>query len=63
MVDKPLDDPEVLAFLADGKGFGSHRITANQSLHSGRAITMRYEDPHRFCKPVFGFRTAALAPK
>ena len=47
MVGKPLDDPEVLAFLADPKGFGGHLTAANEWLHSGRAIPVRYEDLHR----------------
>jgi hypothetical protein len=47
MVGKPLDDPEVLAFLADPKGFGNRITEANAWLHSGRAIVVRYEDLHR----------------
>ena len=46
MVGKPLDDPAVLAFLADPKGFGGHHTAANEWLHSGRAIAVRYEDLH-----------------
>ena len=46
MVGKSLDDPEVLAFLADPKGFGSHLIAANEWLHSGRAMVVRYEELH-----------------
>jgi hypothetical protein len=46
MVGKPLDDPEVLAFLADPKGFGSRITEANAWLHSGRAIVVRYDDLH-----------------
>jgi hypothetical protein len=46
MLGKPLDDPEVLAFLADPKGFGTHFTAANAWLHSGRAITVRYEELH-----------------
>ena len=46
MVDRPLDDPEVLAFLAAPDGFGSHLTTANEWLHSGRAVPVRYEDLH-----------------
>jgi hypothetical protein len=46
MVGKPLDDPAVLDFLADRKGFGSHLTDANGWLHSGRAIIARYEDLH-----------------
>jgi hypothetical protein len=47
MVGKPLDDPAVLTFLADPKGFGSLLTRANEWLHSGRAIPLRYEDLHR----------------
>ncbi len=46
MVGKPLDDPEVLAFLADPNGFGGHPRMAHAWLHSGRAIAVRYEDLH-----------------
>jgi hypothetical protein len=46
MVDKPLADPAVLAYLADPKGFGSHLNDANAWLHSGRAIVVRYEELH-----------------
>lgn len=47
MVGKELDDPEVLAFLADDQGFGSHLQTANEWLRSGRSIVVRYEELHR----------------
>jgi hypothetical protein len=47
MVGKPLEDPAVLAYLADPKGFGSHLNDANGWLHSGRAIVVRYEDLHQ----------------
>jgi hypothetical protein len=46
MVGKPLDDPEVLAFLADPNGFASNITTAHEWLHSGRAIVVRYEELH-----------------
>jgi hypothetical protein len=46
MVGKPLDDPEVLSFLADAEGFGSHIASTHGWLHSGRAIPVRYEDLH-----------------
>lgn len=45
LVGKPLDDPGVLAFLADG--FDQNLFQANEWLHSGRAIVVRYEDLHR----------------
>jgi hypothetical protein len=45
MSGKPLDHPDVLAFLADG--FGQHIARADGWLHSGRAIPIRYEALHR----------------
>ena len=47
MVGKALDDPAVLAFLADPQGCGSLLIRANEWLHSGRAIAVRDEDLHQ----------------
>jgi hypothetical protein len=44
MYGKPLDHEDVLAFLADG--FGQHIARANGWLHSGRVITVRYEELH-----------------
>jgi hypothetical protein len=52
MYGKPLDHPDVLAFLADS--FGQHIARANGWLHSGRAIPIRYEDLHR--DPVAALR-------
>jgi len=46
MVGKHLDDPEVLAFLADPDGFGGHPRMAQAWLQSGRAIVVRYEELH-----------------
>jgi hypothetical protein len=62
MVGKPLDDPEVLAFLADPNGFGSHLTTANDWLHSGRAVAVRYEDLHRDPVTTLTRATDCLAP-
>ena len=62
MVGKPLDDPEVLAFLADPKGFGSHLGTADTWLHSGRAIHVRYEDLHRCPLEMLTRVTEQIAP-
>ena len=45
ILDKPLDHPDVLAFLADD--FRHHLSQANEWLHSGRADVVRYEDLHR----------------
>ena len=41
---KAIDDPEVLAYLADR--WGSNLRRANGWLHSGRAIVVRYEGLH-----------------
>jgi len=62
MVGKPLDDPEVLAFLADANGFGSHLSTANGWLHSGRAVVVRYEELHRDPIEELTRVTDAIAP-
>jgi len=45
IVGKPLDHPDVLAYLADG--YGELIAQANDWLRSGRAIPVRYEDLHR----------------
>lgn len=44
MFGKPIDHPDVLAFLEDG--FGTNLKRANQWLHSGHAAVIRYEDLH-----------------
>jgi Sulfotransferase domain len=44
MYGKPLDHEDVLAFLADG--FGPHIARASGWLHSGRVISIRYEELH-----------------
>lgn len=45
ILDKPLDHPDVVAFLAEG--YGQYVAQANEWLHSGRAEVVRYEDLHR----------------
>jgi hypothetical protein len=62
MVGKPLDDPEVLAFLADPQGFGNRIAEANAWLHSGRTITVRYEDLHRCPLEALTRLTEQIAP-
>lgn len=42
---KPIDHPDVLAFLADG--FGAYLTRADGWLRSGRATVVRYEGLHR----------------
>lgn len=44
MAGKPLDHPDVLAYLADG--FDRHLVKANDWVHSGRATVLRYEALH-----------------
>jgi hypothetical protein len=45
MVGKSIDDPLILDYLADG--YGEHILRADEWVHSGRAIVVRYEDLHR----------------
>jgi hypothetical protein len=44
MVGKPIDDPVILDYLANG--FGVHLRRGNDWVHSGRATVVRYEDLH-----------------
>ena len=62
MVGKPLDDPVVLGFLADRKGFGSHLTNANGWLHSGRASVVRYEELHHSPVEALTRVTEQIAP-
>ena len=45
MVGKPIDDPAVLGYLANG--YGDHIRHGSEWAHSGRTIVVRYEDLHR----------------
>jgi hypothetical protein len=45
MVGKPIDDPVILDYLADG--YGDQIRRGQEWVHSGRAIVVRYEDLHR----------------
>jgi hypothetical protein len=60
MVGKPLDHPDVLAFLRDG--FGSHLRKANEWLHSGRGEVIRYEELHRDPVSALSRVTDRVAP-
>jgi hypothetical protein len=62
MVAKPLDDPAVLAYLADSQGFGHHITSTDAWLHSGRAIVVRYEDLHHCPIEALTRVTAQIAP-
>jgi hypothetical protein len=44
MIGKPIDDPLILDYLADG--FGQLIQRADEWAHSGRAVVVRYEDLH-----------------
>ena len=44
MIGKPIDDPLILDYLADG--FGQLIQRADEWVHSGRAVVVRYEDLH-----------------
>jgi hypothetical protein len=45
MVGKAIDDPVILDFLAES--YGEQIRRANEWVHSGRAIVVRYEELHR----------------
>jgi hypothetical protein len=45
LVGKPLDDPAILDYLANG--YGENIVRADRWVRSGRAIVVRYEDLHR----------------
>jgi hypothetical protein len=62
MVGKSLDDPEVLRFLADPKGFGSLLSRADEWVHSGRAILVRYEELHQCPIEALTRVTEQIAP-
>src|SRR5688500_2844596 len=62
MVGKPLDNPAVLAFLADPQGFGSHLTDARGWLHSGRASVVRYEELHQCPVAALTRLTDQIAP-
>lgn len=60
IIGKPLDHPDVLAYLADG--FSQNLASANAWLHSGRALAVRYEDMHRDPEAELRRVTDRLAP-
>jgi hypothetical protein len=62
MVGKPLDDPAVLAFLADPQGFGHHIASTHKWFHSGRAMVVRYEDLHHDPVAALTRVTEQMAP-
>jgi hypothetical protein len=62
MVGRPLDDPEVLGFLADRRGFGGHLESALGWLHGGRATVIRYENLHRDPVAELTHATEAICP-
>ena len=45
MVDKAIDDPAILDFLAGP--YGEHLRRAEEWIHSGRAVVVRYEELHK----------------
>jgi len=60
MVGRPLGDPAVLAFLADG--FGKSLALGVDWLRSGRSLVVRYEDLHRDPVAALARLTDAIAP-
>jgi hypothetical protein len=60
LIGKPLDDPDVLAFLTDG--YGEHLRRADEWIHCGRAIVVRYEALHRDPMSELKQATDQIAP-
>jgi Sulfotransferase domain len=62
LVGKLLEDPEVLDFLEDDNGFGSHVRHSLEWVKSGRAIVVRYEDLHQTPQETLKLLTDHLKP-
>ncbi len=60
IIGKPLDHPDVLAYLADG--FGENLIRADAWIHSGRSLVARYEDLSRDTLGELRRVTGQIAP-
>lgn len=60
MVGKAIDDPVILDYLADG--YGDQIRRADEWVHSGRAIVVRYEELHRDAVAELTRVTDAIEP-
>ena len=58
---KPLDHPDVLAYLRRG-GYRNNLVKAKQWMDSGRAVVVRYEELHRDPIATLNRVTAEIAP-
>jgi len=58
---KPLDHPDVLAFLREG-GFRNNMLKAQAWVASGRGVVVRYEDLHRDPVATLARLTETLGP-
>lgn len=61
LVGKPLDHPDVLALL-ENDGYGDHLRRADEWLHSGRAVVLRYEELLRDPMGALTRATDQIAP-
>ena len=61
LMGKPLDHPDVLAYLRED-GYRSHLTMANDWLHSGRSLVVRYEDLHRDPEGTLAGLASRIAP-
>jgi sulfotransferase family protein len=61
LAGKPLDHPDVLAYLDNG-GYRGNWVRADEWLHSGRAVVVRYEDLHRDPTDTLTRVTDQIAP-
>lgn len=61
LMGKPLDDPEVIAFLRDG-GYRNNLLKARDWARSGEAVVLRYEDLIRDPLTTLKRAAAEIAP-
>lgn len=64
LLGKPLDHPDVLAYLRHGRhgGFHSNMVKAKEWMESGRALVVRYEELHRQPIETMERLTERIAP-
>ena len=61
MANKPLHHPDVLAYL-ENDGYRDNIVKANEWLHSGRSVVLRYEDLYRDPMETLSRATEQIAP-
>jgi hypothetical protein len=61
LAGKPLDHPDILAYLEKG-GYRGNLVRADEWMHSGRAVVLRYEELHRDPMDALTRATDQLSP-